>query len=176
METYKETIRQKANQICEELKKAGVEFNRDEFWAEYIHLGDGHNYKMCNINDVDGAIQDAKDYIAEGNAENITEALQIICDEEKPEIEICVNNEWLRVYGGYEPEEDTGNDEIAEEKWQIDKDAFYAVFSDSAEFVDAKHQRIMCHGWNGAGFTHRNGGHATFCVLTEKGEKEFDSI
>jgi hypothetical protein len=34
----------------------------------------------------------------------------------------------------------------------------------------------MCHGWNGATFTHQNSGLGTFDVLTEASEKLFDSI
>lgn len=176
MENYIEAIRKESKEFCDKLTAEGVEFKKDEYWDQYIHLGDGHGYIVCKAESAVNALGESKELIAAGDADNITHALQMSLSEEKPEIEYCTNNEWLRVYGGYEPEEDTGNDDIDEKRWSETRKEFEDIFGDLADIVGAQDQRIMCHGWNGAGFTHRNGGHATFNVLTEKGEKRFNEI
>ena len=172
---YEETIRKQAAESLALIKSKGVIYKPNPNWAAYGELGDGHNMMMVNIFDLAESIESAEALITLGDTEDITEALLMVIESNCPVIEVCGNNEWLRVYGGYEPEEDTGNDEIDEKKFSEDCEKMENSFPE-AEFIGAVGQRILCHGWNGAGFTHRACGHGAFDVLTVHGEKLWDSI
>jgi len=175
MASYKEDMRLQCNKQIKELKNLDIIYEPSEHWANYGHLGEGHALQYTSLDEIFNALPDAKEAVAAGDYDNLQDALVSYVSEAGPEIEVCSNNEWLRVYGNYEPNEDTGNDEIDEESFRIDCANMEEAFPE-ADFVAPRGNRCLCHQWNGAGFTHRTHGHGTFCVLTEKGEKLWDSI
>lgn len=175
MASYKKTIRLQCKKQIEELNKLNIVYEPSKNWANYGHLGDGHSLQYTSLDAIFDALPDAKEAVANGEYDTLQEALDSYVSESAPEIEVCSNNEWLRVYGGYEPAEDTGNNEIDEESFHIDCAKMEEAFPE-AEFVGPRGNRCLCHPWNGAGFTHRTHGHGTFTTLTEQGEKLWDSI
>lgn len=176
MDWYKKQIRDEAETAKQALRDAGVEFESHPEFAAYVII-EGTSYKA---EDAANSIGDAMAAMAKGDT--ITDSLIGEVSECRPEFEICTNEEWLMVYGGYifkekNDEGDEGENEFDTKKFDEDVENVKAKFDENyVDFENAKGQRIMCHGWNGAHFTHRNGGVATFDVLTESKEKEFDSI
>jgi len=175
MASYKETIRQQCKKQIDELNKLNIIFEPSENWANYGHLSEGHALQYTSLDEIFNALPDAKEALASGDYDSLQEALDSYVSESAPEIEVCSDKEWLRVYGNYEPDEDTGNNEIDEESFRIDCSNMEDAFPE-ADFVAPRGNRSMCHQWNGAGFTHRTHGHGTFDTLTETGEKLWDSI
>jgi len=171
MKMYKQITREEALAAKTQLRSAGLKFNETPF-AAYVVVADG----CYDVREIAKALADGLQPEA---GDTLTDAIMAEVSTSYPEFEVCGNHEWLRVYGGFEPAEDTGNDEYDEEGFSRHLDSIRGLFASPegvVEFNDAKRQRIMCHGWNGAAWTHHNRGVATFDVLTESAEKAFDSI
>ena len=165
-----EEIRVKEDQHAEKLSAAGVKFQRSKYFAEYGVIGN----KTIELGQAAGLLATALSDVQDGTYADITEAIESLADERKPLIEYCTNDEWLHVYGNYEDESDEYG--VDTQRWESDKKEMFTRFTDDVvevEFDGARGQRIMCHGWNGAGFSHRSGGFGTFCALTEEGERVF---
>lgn len=171
MKTYKEIIREKAAEAKVQLRNAGLEFGETPF-AAYVTISDGC-YDVIRI------AKALADGLAAEEGGTLADAILAEIETSYPDFEICVNNEWLRVYGGFEPAEDTGNDEYDVQAFDVHVEAIRKLFAEPegvVEFDDAQQQRVLCHGWNGAKWNHHNRGVGTFDVLTESAEKLFDSI
>ena len=166
MAWYKEKIRTESQTNYDKLKNLNLNM-QSTIWADYVVLDDG---TITRLSYLVSLIADAESGVADGDYDDIVDALNALAKEIKPEIELCSNHEWLRVYGGFEPDEDTGNDEIDEIAWGEHESKFRDEFEEFADFDGPGKGRIMCHGWNGADWTHHNRGVGTFDVLTEDGE------
>lgn len=171
MKTYKEIIREEAVRAKVQLRNAGLKFSETPF-AAYVTIEDGC-YDVVRVAKAlaDGLVAEEGGTLAEAIAGEI--------ETSYPDFEVCVNKEWLRVYGGFEPAKDTGNDEYDEEAFSAHVELIRKLFAEPegiVEFHDAQQQRVLCHGWNGTQWNHHNRGVGTFDVLTESAEKNFDSI
>ena len=156
---YKEGIRFDFAEIRAQLKQLNCNFEVTPF-AAYIKIGD----TVYAANEVLDSYKELPKNWKEGFDTELEAVLSDV-SAAQPEFEVCVNREWLQIYGNW----DTA-------AFEEHKGAIRAAFEEYAEFVPARGPRCLCHQWNGAGFTHRNRGVATFNVLTKAGEDLFNSI
>lgn len=152
------------------LRQNLVAFQPHPLFEEFIIIDDTVTRLSLAVEKLDEARE-----IAAADSISLNEALQEITTEELPEFEYCTSKEWLRVYGGYEPASDSDNDEYDEAKFNHYLRSAEAAFK-GVEFVAAKNQRSLCHGWNGAQFFHAYKGIGTFNLLTPAGESLFDAL
>lgn len=175
MDWYVKQVREESAVAKKVLTDAGIEFEEHPQFVAYVIIdGDCYLAKDCAE-----AIREAQGTTFKDSP---IELIKLEVDEKKPELEICNNEEWLRVYGGYTYKDKNDEGEEGDEEFNASAFDEYvenvkSMFDEEyTDFVAAKGQRIMCHGWNGAHFTYRNGGIGTFDVLTESAEAKFNTI
>lgn len=81
----------------------------------------------------------------------------------EPDLEICTNYEWWRVFGPLDgvTDDDDLIDEFIDEYWDALVDEGFCVLSPVS-------QRVTCHGWNGANtLRHKLNGVGSFYDLTD---------